>query len=353
VTREPHLEPAAGQGTGPPSLGGPTLDRRCFLATLAAGALTAPLAASAQQPSGRRVWRIGWLSSPSASSGAPELNALRQGLRELHYVEGRNLKIEDRWADGEPERLSDLARALVALKVDVICTAGTPATIAAKRATTSIPIVFGRAAFPDRTGLVASLARPGGNLTGVAFIGPEYGKRLELLREVLPKLSRVALLYNDENPASVLAMHETQRWAQLLQVVVDPLGVHDRPSLEAALTAIRQGRADALMTTADPLILSYRASIVEFATGRRLVSMYGDRGYVNVGGLMFYGTSTADMWRHAAIYVDRILKGARPADLPVEQPVKFDLVINLKAAKVLGLAIPPSVRVRADEVIQP
>ncbi len=321
------------------------------LAVVLAVSLTlVPLAAEAQRAG--RVWRIGWLSPPPAATGASELEALRKGLRELDYIEGRNLVIEARWADGDPARLPRLARAFVELKVDVICTAGTPATLAAKQATTTIPIVFGRAAFPDRTGLVGSLARPGGNLTGVAFIGPEYGKRLELLREVSPKISRVVLLYNDQNTASVMAMNETQEWAKALQVAIEPLGVHDRVSLEAAFAAIRPGRSHALMTTADPLLASFRTLIVKFVNGHRLMSMYGDRDYVVAGGLMFYGTSTADMWRHAAIYVDRILKGATPGDLPVEQPTKFELVINLKTAKALGLTIPQSLLLRADQVIE-
>ena len=292
------------------------------------------------------------LSPPSATTGAPELDALREGLRELNYVEGRNLALEARWADGDWARLPRLARELVGLDVDVICTAGTPATLAAKQATTKIPIVFGRAAFPEKTGLVASLARPGGNLTGVAFVGPEYGKRLELLREVAPQLSRVTLLYNDKNAASVLAMELTQEWAKSLRVVLEPLGLHDRPTLETALDVMRRRRPDALMTTSDPMLSSYRALIVDFAAGQRLLSMYGDREYVKVGGLMFYGTSTAAMWRQAAIYVDRIVKGAKPADLPVEQPTKFELVINLKTAKALGLTIPQSLLQRADQVIK-
>ena len=312
--------------------------------------LAAPISAEAQQTV--KLWRIGWLSRTSAAAGGAELDALREGLRELKYVEGQNFRVEARWAEGDDARLQQLARALVELKVDVICTSGIPATLAAKQETTTIPIVFGRAAFPDRTGLVASLARPGGNLTGVAFVGPEYGKRLELLREVVPKLSRVALLYNDRNTASLQAVNETQQWAKAMHVVVEPVGVHDRPSLEKAFAAIRGRLPNALMTTSDPLINSYSVLIVEFAARHRLISMYGDRGYVRVGGLMFYGTSTTDMWRHAAIQVDRILKGAKPKDLPVEQPTKFDLVINLKTAKAQGLTIPPTVLGRADEVIQ-
>jgi putative ABC transport system substrate-binding protein len=318
--------------------------------TLAVGLALGPLDVEAQQAG--RVWRIGWLSPAPSATGASEFDALRRGLRELGYIEGRNITIEARWADGDAARLPQLARALVELNVDVICAAATPATLAAKKATTTIPIVFGRAAFPERTGLVTSLARPGGNLTGVTFIGPEYGKRLELLREVSPRVSRVSLLYNDQNTASVLAMNETQEWAKRLQVAIEPLGVHDRTSLETAFAAIRRGNPDALMTTADALLASYRAPIVEFANERRLLSMYGDRDYVVAGGLMFYGTSLTDMWRHAAIHVDRILKGARPGDLPVEQPTKFELVINLKTAKALGLTIPPSFLARADQIIQ-
>jgi putative ABC transport system substrate-binding protein len=326
------------------------VDSRTLVSILVLTILATPLATEAQPPG--KVWHIGWLSPPSAATGASEFDALREGLRELNYVEGRNITIEARWADGNPARLPELARALVQLNVDIICTAGTPATLAAQQATMRIPIVFGAAAFPDRTGLVASYARPGGNLTGVAFVGPEYGKRLELLRQVAPTLSRVVLLYNDKNPASLLAMNETRQWADSLRVSLEPLGVHDRPSLETAFAAMRRRLPDALMTTADPIILSYRTLIVEFATRHRLLSVYPNRDYVKLGGLMFYGTSTTDMWRRAATYVDKILKGTKPGDLPVEQPTKFDLVINLKTAKALGVTIPPSVLLRADEVIQ-
>ena len=314
--------------------------------------LGASFLSEAQERKTGGVWRIGWLSPAPSATGASELEALRSGLGQLGYVEGRNITIEARWADGNAARLPRLARELVELNVDVICTATTPATLAAKQATATIPIVFGRAAFPERTGLVASLARPGGNLTGVAFIGPEYGKRLELLREVSAKVSRVALLYNDQNIASVLALNETQAWAKTLRVTIEPVGVHDRASLGPAFDAISRGNPDALMTTADAVLASYRTPIVEFANGRRLLSMYGDRSYVVAGGLMFYGTSLTDMWRHAASYVDRILKGARPGELPVEQPTKFELVINTKAAKSIGLTIPAPLLMRADHVIE-
>jgi putative ABC transport system substrate-binding protein len=324
------------------------MDRRTVLAALV-GMLAWPRVSRAKE---HRSWRIGWLSPASAASGGYELEALRGALRARGYLEGQSIVIDARWADGKSQRLPDLARALVGARVDVICTSGTPATMAAKAATGSIPIIFGRAAFPDKTGLVSNLSRPGGNLTGVTFIGPEYGKRLEMLREVSPRTARVALLYNDQNAASVLAMRETQEWGRSLQTSVEPLGVHDEASLQAALSAVRSIKADALMTTADPLLASYRSRVVDFANEYRLIAMYGEREYVRAGGLMFYGTSTTDMWRHAATHVDRVLKGAKPGDLPVEQPTQFELMINLKTAKALGLTLPQSLLLRADQLIE-
>jgi putative ABC transport system substrate-binding protein len=326
------------------------IDRRAFIASLAAGALLASRSADAQQAKGRR--RLGFLSPASAADGLSNLEALRAGLRELGYVEGQNITIEARWADGRSERLPQLAAELVRLPVDVVCTAGTPASVAAKRATSTIPIVFANVAFPDQTGLVASYPRPGGNITGVAFIGPEYGKRLELLRAARPGLSRVALIYNPDNPASVLALQETQRWATDMKVRLEPHKFRGPQDFENVFGAIAGKRPDALMTTADPLIASSRARIVDFAAKNRLLSMYPGREFVEAGGLMFYGGSVPEMYRRAAVYVDKILKGSKPADLPVEQPIKFDMVINLKAAKALGLTIPQSLLLRADEVIQ-
>jgi putative ABC transport system substrate-binding protein len=326
------------------------MDRRSFVVALTGGLLAASLPAEAQ-PAGKR-WRIGWLSPASAATDAYELEALLAGRGKLNYVQGKTITVEARWGEGDARRLPELARALVERNVDILCTSGTPATVAAREATKTIPIVFGRAAFPEQTGLVASLARPGGNLTGVTFIGPEYGKRLELLLEVSAKIHRIALLYNDHNAASVRAMNETLEWAKTLRVVVEPLGVHDNVSLQAALASIRQGKQDAFLTTADPLLASYRVLIAKFASDHRIVAMYGDRAYVKAGGLMFYGTSTTDMWRHAAAHVDRILKGAKPGDLPVEQPKEFELQINLKAAKALGLTVPPSLLQRADQLIE-
>jgi putative ABC transport system substrate-binding protein len=324
--------------------------RRAFLGALIGGLLAAPLAAQAQP--GGKAYRIGWLSPGSAANGLPNLDALRAGLRELGYVEGRNITIEARWADGQIPRLPGLATELIGLRVDVICTAGSQASGAAKQATTTIPIVFANVAFPDLTGLVASYPRPGGNVTGVAFIGPEYGKRLELLKEAKPRMARVALIYNPDNRGSVLALQETQRWAKDLRLTLEPHELRGPADFERVFAAIGRARPDALMTTADPLIASYATRIVEFAAKKRLLSMYPGREFVAAGGLMFYGGSIPEMYRRAAIYVDRILKGAKPSELPVEQPTKFDMVINLKTAKALGLTLPQSLLLRADEVIQ-
>jgi putative ABC transport system substrate-binding protein len=324
--------------------------RRAFIGTLAGGLLAAPLAAQSQ-PAGK-VYRIGWLSPASAAAGLPNLDALRAGLRERGYVEGRNFTIEARWADGQIPRLPSLAGELVGLHVDVICTAGSQASGAAKQATATIPIVFANVAFPDQSGLVASYARPGGNVTGVAFIGPEYGKRLELLKEAKPKMTRVALIYNPDNRGSVLALQETQRWAKDLRLTLEPHELRGPDDFERVFAAIARVRPDALMTTADPLIASYATRIVEFAAKNRIPSMYPGREFVAAGGLMFYGGSIPEMYRRAAVYVDRILKGAKPSELPVEQPIKFDMVINLKTAKALGLKLPQSLLQRADELIQ-
>jgi putative ABC transport system substrate-binding protein len=321
------------------------IGRRTFIAGLAGAVLCTPLAA--QQAT--RMRRIGWLSPASAADG---LASLRAGLRELGYIEGQNISIEARSADGRSERLPQLAAELVRLPLDVLCTEGTQASVAAKQATSTIPIVFANVAFPDRSGLVASYLRPGGNITGVAFIGPEYGKRLELLKETQPKLSRVALIYNPDNPASVLALKETQRWATALGIRLEPHEFRGPRDFERIFGAIAGKRPDALMTTADPLIAAYRTRIVDFAKKHRLPSMYPSREFVDAGGLMFYGGSIPEMYRRAAGYVDKILNGTKPGDLAIEQPTKFDMVINLKTAKALGITIPQSILVRADKVIE-
>ena len=326
------------------------IDRRVFITSLAVGVVLAPRRADAQKA--KSPHRIGWLSSASAADGLTNLEALRAGLRETGYIEGQTITIEARWADGHVERLPQLAAELVRLPVHVLCTAGGPASGAAKQATSTIPIVFASVAFPDQAGLVASYARPGGNITGVAFIGPEYGKRLELLKEAQPRLSRVALNYNPNNPGSVLALQETQRWATALGVRLEPHKFRGPDDLEGLFGAIVGKRPDALMTTADALIVSSRARIADFAAKQRLLAMYPTKEFVDAGGLMFYGASIPEMYRQAAAYVVRILKGANPGELPVEQPVKFDMVINLKKAKALGLTIPQSLLLRADEVIK-
>lgn len=300
----------------------------------------------------REGLRIGFLSPGAAKSGAPNLDALRQGLQELGYTEGRNLTIEARWADGVSGQLLALARELVAQRVHVICTAGTQATRAARDATSTIPVVFANVAFPVQQNLVKSYAHPGGNLTGIAFIGPEYGKRLELLKEVVPRLARVALIYNPENQGSVLALEETKRWARPLGVTLEPHVLRGPHDIDPTFEAVARSRPHAVMTTADPLIASYRARIVTFVNTHRFVSMFPTGEYVDAGGLMFYGGSIAEMYRRAAMYVDRIRKGEKPSVLPVEQPIKFDMIVNMKVARTLGLTIPPSIVMRADRVIE-
>ena len=299
-----------------------------------------------------KVPRVGYLSVTSAANGLHNLGALRAGLRTFGYIEGPSITIEARWADGRIERLPQLAAELVRLPVDVLCTAGGQASEAAQQATSTIPIVFANVAFPVQSGLVASLARPGGNVTGVAFIGPEYGKRLELLKEAYPKLDRVALIYNPDNPGSVLALQETQRWTTALRVRLEPHEFRSPDDFERLFRKIAGKRPDALMTTADSLLISYRTRIVDFAVKHRLPSMYPTREFVLSGGLMFYGGSIPEMFQQVAAYVDKILKGAKPADLPVEQPTKFEFVINLRTAKALGLTIPQTLLQRAGEVIQ-
>jgi len=299
-----------------------------------------------------KVPRVGYLSVTSAANGLHNLVALRAGLRTFGYIEGPSITIEARWADGRIERLPQLAAELVRLPVDVLCTAGGQASEAAQQATSTIPIVFANVAFPVRSGLVASLARPGGNVTGVAFTGPEYGKRLELLKEAYPKLDRVALIYNPDNPGSVLALQETQRWTTALRVRLEPHEFRSPDDFERLSRKIAGNRPDALMTTADSLLISYRTRIVDFAVRHRLPSMYPTREFVLSGGLMFYGGSIPEMFQQVAAYVDKILKGTKPADLPVEQPTKFEFVINLRTAKALGLTIPQTLLQRAGEVIQ-
>ena len=343
-------DPAVAAGAG--GRGDPVvMDRRTFLAGTGAVLLAAPLAAEAQQAA--KMPRIGFLGNSTAALEANLVGPFREGLRDLGYVEGQNIRIEYRWAEGQYERFPALIAELIALKVDVIVTAGTPAALAVKKATTSIPLVMAAVGDPIGVGLVASLARPGGNVTGLSAIAPELeGKRLELLREVVPKLSHIAVLWNPDNPFLAGSLKETRAAAQVLGIKVQLLRVRTAEDFPAAFAAILKERPGALLVLADRIFLHNRARIVDFEAKRRLPGVYPYRELVEAGGLMSFGPSYAGMHRRAAYYVDKILKGAKPADLPVEQPTKFDLMINLKAAKALGLTIPPSVLARADEVIQ-
>ncbi len=328
------------------------MNRRTFLCGLTLGTLALPLAAEAQQAG--KVYRIGYLGTSSPSLEPHYVEAFRQKLRDLGYIEGQNSVIEYRWAEGQDDRLPGLAAELVRLKADVIVTTGTPGTLAAKQATKTIPIVMASSGNPVQSGLGASLNRPGGNVTGLSIFAPELeGKRLELLKEAVPRLSRVALLWNPANPALTVVFQQTQIAAQALRLTPQPVvEVRRVTDFENAFSTIAGARPQALVVLVDRLLLAHRRRIVDFAANSRLPAMYGYRDYVDAGGLMSYAPSNIDLFRGAAIYVDKILKGANPANLPVQQPAKFELVINLKTAKALGLTIPPSLRLRADEVIQ-
>jgi putative ABC transport system substrate-binding protein len=325
------------------------LGRREFI-TLLGGAAAWPLAARGQQPASK-VWRLGILQ-PGAPP-EPLVEAIRERLRELGYVEGRNVVLEYRWAEGKLDRLTELATELAASKVDVITALSTPAALAARTATRTIPIVFTGVGDPVGAGVVPSLARPGGNATGVSLLATELtGKRLELLREIVPGVARVAMLWNDTNPGMVLRAQETRDAAPRLGVIVQSVGVHDLIDFETAFVGIESWQADALLTLVDPFTREHRKRIVDFAAQHRLPAIYEAREFVEAGGLVSYGPSLLATQRRAAEYIDKIFKGAKPADLPVEQPAKFELLIDLKAAKALNLTIPPSVILRADEVIE-
>jgi len=315
------------------------------------GIFAAPVSSSAQQPA--KFPRIGFLGNSTAALEANLIGPFREGLREFGYVEGRNILIDFRWAEGKYERFPALIGELLAQKVDVIVTAGTPATLAVKKATTSVPLVMVAVGDPVGTGILPSLSRPGGNITGLTSISPELdGKRLELLREVAPNVSHIAVLWNAASPLQVVAERETRAAAQVLGMKVQSLGVRTAEELEDAFAAIVRERPGALLVLADRLFLHHRARIMDFAAQHRLPGVHAYRELVEVGGLMSYGPSYAGMHRRAAYFVDRILKGAKPGDLPVERPATFELVVNLKAAKALGLTIPQSVLLRADRVIE-
>ena len=307
--------------------------------------------AQAQQPT--KVTPIGYLAGPSLSAIADRVEAFRQGLRELSFVEGENIVIERRFADGKFDRLPALAAELVRLKVEVIVTGGGPATRAAKEATSTIPIVMANDNDPVGDGFIASLARPGGNITGLSNFAPELsGKRLEILREVVYKLSRVAVLGTSTTPGHAQMIREIELAAKTFGVRLQYLDVVDSKDIEAAFRAASKGRTDGVLTLASGNLVSQRLQIVENAAKNRLPAIYHSSQFVEPGGLMFYGAKLLDLDRRAATYVDKILKGRKPADLPVEQPMKFEFIVNLKAAKQIGLTIPPNVLVRADRVIR-
>ena len=329
------------------------MERRTFMTLVSGGLLAAPFAAEAQ-PAGK-VPRVGYLSPGSRSDPLRQrrFEAFRQGLRELGYVEGHNIVIESRWAEGKYDRYPALAADLVRLKVDVIVAVGGRATQDAQQATRTIPIVMSVVIDPLGSGLVASLARPGGNVTGLTIMASDLvGKQLELLKEVVPKVSRVALLWNPANPGSAPQLREAEAAARALGVRLQTLEARDPQEIDSAFAAMTRERAGALLILPDAIFGNQRRQIAELAAKRRLPSLLGVGEYAEAGGLMTYSANNLDLERRAATFVDKILKGAKPADLPIEQPSKFELSINLKTAKALGLTIPPSLLRRADEVIQ-
>ena len=307
--------------------------------------------AHAQQPT--KIPRIGYLTAAYLSAISARIEAFRQGLRELGYVEGKNIVIEWRSAEGKLDRLPALVAELARLKVDVIVTTGGSVTRAAKAATSTIPIVMTSDPDPVGDGFVASLARPGGNITGLSTLAPELsGKRLEILREVVPKLSRVAVLGTSTSPGYVQVIGELELVAKAFKVQLQNLDVLDPKDVETAFRAAAKGRADAVLTLTSFILLSQRAQLAELTVKNRLPAIYHQSDYVEAGGLMTYGVNILDLSRRAATYVDKILKGRKPADLPVEQPMKFEFIINLQAAKKIGLTVPPNVLVRAHRVIR-
>ena len=328
------------------------MDRRTFVNSVALGILAVPLAAEAQQTA--KVPRVGWLSPGSSASDENFLASFRDGLRELGWVVGQNIAIDSRWAEGRFERLPDLAVELVRLKVDAIVASVTQASLAAKRATGTIPIVMVGVGDPLGSGLVASLARPGGNVTGPSsMLAEASGKQLELLKETVHKASPVAVLWNPANPVwQAAALRQTEVTAGALGLRLQLVGARGPDELEGAFEAMTRARAGALFVPADIIFVRHAQRIADLAARHRLPAMYGFREHVQAGGLMSYAANFAVMFRRAATFVDKILKGAKPAELPVEQPTKFELVINLKTANALGLTIPQSLLLRADEVIQ-
>jgi putative tryptophan/tyrosine transport system substrate-binding protein len=328
------------------------MERRTFIGAMTGGLVAAPLAAEAQQ--GGKVYRIGLLDYATPDPGRQAWwNAFRQRMREFGYVEGQNVGFEPRWGQGDQGRVRKLAAELIGLKVDLIVTGGQSAAIAAKTATSTIPIVMATGSDPVALGVVASLRQPGGNVTGLTSINSELtAKRLDLLRNLAPRASRIAILWDETDTGSRLGEKEAEAAAKAAGLTVHSAAVGSAAGLEATFVTVVRGRAAALMVVSTARLFSYRKRIAELALKHRLPTVVGLREYVEAGSLASYGTDYSDLFRRAAVYVDKILKGAKPADLPIEQPTKFELVINLKTAKALGLTIPPSLLGRADEVIQ-
>ena len=328
------------------------MDRRAFISMVGGSILAGPLAAKAQQAG--KVYRIGILSGGSPTRNSPHIEAFRQGLRDTGWVEGRDVLIEWRSAEGRTDKLTELMAELVHLKIDVIVTAGsTPATLAAKRATTTTPIVMVAVGAPLATGLVANLARPGGNVTGFTTLGGEVAsKRLEFVKDLLPQATQVGLLWNPDNPANAQVYRELSEKARQTQLKLLSIEVRDAKEIDRGFALLVKQRPDVLLLTADPMLLVHMGRVIEFTAKHRLPAIYNTRESVEAGGLMSYDANQPELYKRAARYVDKILKGTPPGDLPVEQPAKFELVINLKTAKALGLTMPPVLRLQADHVIE-
>jgi ABC-type uncharacterized transport system substrate-binding protein len=323
-----------------------------LLVTIALGFVVAPLAAEAPPPT--KVYRIGWLRTGSPAAGTdPSSEILRQRLRELGYVEGRNLTLDERFAGGQEAQLQALAAELVQLPVDILVAAGVSAIRAAQQATRTLPIVMLVGGDPVGSGIISNLAHPGGNLTGIATLSPRLSaQRLTSLKRLVPQVAQVAVLFNPDDETKIVDWHQTQVAARALGVQLVPLEVRSLDAIERAFATLRQAQAGALITLSDAVTLRYRRQIVDLAAAHRLPGMYEFREFVEAGGLMAYGPRLSAMFQQVADYVDKILKGAMPGDLPVEQPTKFELVINLKTAQALGLTIPPTLLSQADEVIR-
>jgi len=322
-----------------------------LIAAFTLSVLLTPPATEAQQRA--HLPRVGYLGTSSASLEPELVKAFREGLRDLGYVEGQNILIEYRWAEGNYQRFPDLVADLVNLKMDLILTAGTPGALAAKRATQTIPIVMAVTGDAVGTGLVSSLARPGGNLTGLTTMVPDLeGKRLEILREVVPKLTTLVVLLNTANPLTAIQWKETKISAETLGIQLHPVELRRPEEFKDAFAKVARQRPDGITMVADRFLLAHRMQIVDFVAKARLPAIYPYRDFVVAGGLMSYSPSYEDLFRRSASYVDKILKGAKPSDLPIEQPTKFELLVNMKTAKTLGVPIPPLLLLRADHVVE-